>query len=104
MTLVTTDADGSFVRGYAVNLEPGENTSPCLSAAQSVRGVFTYDIKDIRLTQIDAAWQAAEAENQLVMGTALNDADEGSEDDLTEEDESDEEEKEVEIYGSEIKD
>ncbi|KAL5969955.1 p21-activated protein kinase-interacting protein 1-like, partial [Taenia solium] len=57
VVLVTTDMDGSYVRGYAVDLE----VTPTTAAEDSVpslalRLVFTYDIHDIRLTQVDAAW------------------------------------------------
>ncbi|EUB60523.1 p21-activated protein kinase-interacting protein 1-like protein [Echinococcus granulosus] len=63
VVLVTTDMDGSYVRGYAVDLEAtsttaAEDTVPSLA----LRPVFTYDIHAIRLTQVDAAWTSGVGE------------------------------------------
>lgn len=60
VVLVTTDMDGSYVRGYAVDLESTPSTAAEDSAPSlALHPVFTYDIHGIRLTQVDAAWTSA---------------------------------------------
>lgn len=53
VVFVTTDIDGSYVRGYVINLASGN-----LADASAVQIVFTYDIRDIRLTHVDAGWSS----------------------------------------------
>ncbi|KAL7054113.1 hypothetical protein AAHC03_026549 [Spirometra sp. Aus1] len=50
----STDLDGSYVRGYEIDLQA--DLEKGLSAPLAVLPVFTYDVHDIRITQIDASW------------------------------------------------
>lgn len=64
IAMVTSDADGSYVRGYILVLEEitktgNEKAVPSLRLNQ----VFTYDVSGIRITTADATWASAGVEN-----------------------------------------
>ncbi|CAH8653507.1 p21-activated protein kinase-interacting protein 1-like protein [Schistosoma haematobium] len=52
VVVVTTEADGSHVRGYAVNL----NSTDILEPGRSFIPLFTYDIPSARITALAATW------------------------------------------------
>lgn len=54
VVVVTTDADGSYIRGYCTNVALPDG----LSSPTAVLPVFTYDLHDVRLTSMDASWQS----------------------------------------------
>ncbi|VDL85521.1 unnamed protein product [Schistocephalus solidus] len=64
LVTVSTDLDGSYVRGYAINIQT-ELGNKGLSAPRAVLPVFTYDIHGIRLTQIDASWSLNEQQQEV---------------------------------------
>ncbi|CAH8492360.1 unnamed protein product [Dicrocoelium dendriticum] len=49
-----TDASGSYIRGHAVNMDVP------LDYGHSVIPVFTYDVANVRVTAVSAAWTNAE--------------------------------------------
>ncbi|VDM16323.1 unnamed protein product [Hydatigera taeniaeformis] len=94
VVLVTTDMDGSYVRGYAVDLETTPtSTAEDSSPSMALRPVFTYDVHKIRLTQVDAAWTSGVdgASEEVDHTVSVKDA-EGME--ISDDDESDSEEEE----------
>ncbi|KAH8863755.1 p21-activated protein kinase-interacting protein [Schistosoma japonicum] len=50
--VVTTDGDGSHIRGYAVNL----NSTDALEPGKSFIPLFTYDVPSTRITALAATW------------------------------------------------
>ncbi|CAH8657554.1 unnamed protein product [Schistosoma rodhaini] len=52
VVVVTTDADGSHLRGYAVNL----NSTDILEPGSSFIPLFTYDVPSTRITTLAAIW------------------------------------------------
>ncbi|VUZ41362.1 unnamed protein product [Hymenolepis diminuta] len=68
IAMVTSDADGSYVRGYILDLEgikeksEGDKTVPSLC----LKPIFAYDVPGIRITQADAVWTSPSEENEGV--------------------------------------
>ncbi|VDN98986.1 unnamed protein product [Rodentolepis nana] len=66
IAMVTSDADGSYVRGYILDFEfikaksDGDKSLPSLG----LKPVFTYDVPGIRITQADAVWTNPSEENE----------------------------------------
>uniref|UniRef100_A0A5K3ETI2 WD_REPEATS_REGION domain-containing protein n=1 Tax=Mesocestoides corti TaxID=53468 RepID=A0A5K3ETI2_MESCO len=89
VTLVTTDIDGSYVRGYAVDLE----TSTDISSPDALRPVFAYDIRDIRLTRIDTVWASTGLDKDELQSADVDMEEE--EDDGTSEEEVDKDDESV---------
>ncbi|KAM7536891.1 hypothetical protein Aperf_G00000085827 [Anoplocephala perfoliata] len=66
IAMVTSDADGSYVRGYVLPLKEIKEKSGAKDKAVPSLGlkpVFSYDVPGIRITMADATWTSASDEN-----------------------------------------